>query len=169
MPDLKSFAKKFERKEPERIEKIVEVEKEVRENKIEAAPENIVEVSEPGKAVEPEEQKGTTEMTAGFVVGQGILQKRKEREEQIERILAKDMEEIFEGMPEMKQKEFKQQGEKTAKEISLMLEKTRVKIKKVINLIKKWLSVIPGVNKFFLEQESKIKTDEIMKIKTEHK
>jgi len=28
-----------------------------------------------------------------------------------------------------------------------------------------WLKLIPGVNKFFLEQEAKIKTDEVLKLK----
>jgi len=34
-------------------------------------------------------------------------------------------------------------------------------------LIKKWLLLIPGVNKYFLEQEAKIKADEIVKMKNE--
>ena len=36
---------------------------------------------------------------------------------------------------------------------------------KIIDVIKKWLSIIPGINKFFLEQEAKIKTDKIMELK----
>ena len=45
------------------------------------------------------------------------------------------------------------------------MDKAKLKVKKVVNLIKKWLTMIPGVNKFFLEQEAKIKTDEIVKLK----
>jgi hypothetical protein len=81
--------------------------------------------------------------------------------------LAKDMGDIYLNMSPAKQQEFKREGEKTAREINSLLQKTKVTIKKIISLIKKWLSIIPRVNKFFLEQESKIKADEIMKLKHE--
>ena len=70
-------------------------------------------------------------------------------------------------MPKSKQREFKGEGEKTAAKINQLMSKTKVNVKKIINLIKKWLSIIPGINSFFLEQEAKIKADEIFKIKIE--
>ena len=45
-----------------------------------------------------------------------------------------------------------------------MVRGFRVKVKRVLELIYEWLKTIPGVNKFFLEQEAKIKTDEIMEL-----
>jgi hypothetical protein len=35
-------------------------------------------------------------------------------------------------------------------------------VKKILALIRDWLKLIPGVNRFFLEQEAKIKTDKIL-------
>lgn len=90
---------------------------------------------------------------------------KKEREEQIEKVLAEDLDDIFISLPKEKQLEFKLAGEKTAIEINTLLDRTKVKVKKIISLIKKWLLIIPGINVFFLEQEAKIKTDEIMKLK----
>jgi hypothetical protein len=33
-----------------------------------------------------------------------------------------------------------------------------------LKLIREWLLIIPGVNKYFLEQEAKIKTDKIQQL-----
>lgn len=94
-----------------------------------------------------------------------IQRQHSQREKEIEKVLAQDLEEVYLNMPSGKQKEFKERGEKTAQKINVLLDKTKIKARKIISLIKKWLSLIPGINKFFLEQETKIKTDEIMKMK----
>jgi hypothetical protein len=79
--------------------------------------------------------------------------------------LAKDLDEIFINLPPDKRKEFKAAGEETARKINSMLDEAKIKIKKIISLIRDWLKVVPGVNRFFLEQEVKIKTDEILRLK----
>ncbi|HZJ41757.1 MAG TPA: hypothetical protein VFD51_01950 [Patescibacteria group bacterium] len=56
-------------------------------------------------------------------------------------------------------------GEDTTAKINLLLNKTKIKVDKIISLIKKWLKIIPGINHFFLEQEAKIKADKIINIK----
>lgn len=89
---------------------------------------------------------------------------RKIREKKIEKILEKDLADIYVNLPADKKSEFKKLGEETADQINNLLDKTKIKIKEVINLIRKWLMVIPGINKFFLEQEVKIKADEIIKL-----
>jgi hypothetical protein len=49
------------------------------------------------------------------------------------------------------------------------MQKTAIKAKEVLKLIVIWLRFIPHVNKYFLEQESKIKTDKILDLyKREH-
>ena len=97
-----------------------------------------------------------------------VISEYEEREKQIENFLAKDLEEIYLGLPLDKQAEFRKTGEATAKKIEKLLEKTKISIGKIVNLIRKWLSMIPGVNKFFLEQEAKIKADEIIKLKNKN-
>lgn len=80
----------------------------------------------------------------------------------IEKILEEDLSEIYFKMPPEKQKEFKEKGEKTASKIEKLIEKGKAVAKKILKLITDWLRLIPGVNKFFLEQEAKIKTDKIV-------
>ena len=88
------------------------------------------------------------------------------REKSIEAILEKDLEQMYSQMPAEKQAEFKRKGEETARKINALFEKTKVKVRQIIELIKNWLLTIPGINKFFIEQEAKIKADEIIKLKS---
>lgn len=87
---------------------------------------------------------------------------KSEQLQKIEHILEEDMDYIFEALPQHLQKEFQEQGEDTARNIEKLLSKARVNVKKVVGLIVRWLKIIPGINKFFLEQEAKIKADKIV-------
>lgn len=88
-------------------------------------------------------------------------------EKEIESILEEDLTEMYLSMPAELQLEFKQKGEETVSKIRVMVSKTRVNAKKIFGLIKDWLKIIPGVNRFFLEQEAKIKTDKILLVTEE--
>jgi len=94
-----------------------------------------------------------------------VISEYEEREKQIENFLARGLEDVYLGLSLEKQLEFRVKGEETAKKINKLLEKTRINVGKIIKLIKKWLALIPGVNKYFLEQEAKIKADEIIKLR----
>jgi len=83
----------------------------------------------------------------------------------IDGILSEGLTDVFLNMDASKQKLFKEEGEKTVLKIKEVLSHTRFKVKKVIELIKNWLKIIPGVNRYFLEQEAKIKADKIIKLK----
>lgn len=83
----------------------------------------------------------------------------------IENILAEDLEDIYFNLPPAKQAEFKKTGEETASSISLLLSGAKIKVKKILLLIMDWLKSIPGINKYFLDQEAKIKTDKILDLK----
>ncbi|HEX9664452.1 MAG TPA: hypothetical protein VGA49_01370 [Patescibacteria group bacterium] len=84
---------------------------------------------------------------------------------EIERVLDEDLEPIYSQMASREQKEFKQKEAETATAIEGLLRQIKFKTKNVLELIVKWLKLIPGVNKFFLEQEAKIKTDKIIDIR----
>ncbi|MDP3900142.1 MAG: hypothetical protein Q8Q23_03625 [bacterium] len=84
---------------------------------------------------------------------------------QIEEVLSHDLEDIYFQLAPPLQMKFKKKGEETANEIKSLMEKTKVNVRKIADLIIDWLRIIPGVNKFFLEQESKLKTDEILRLK----
>jgi len=83
----------------------------------------------------------------------------------IEGILEEDLEDAYFKMEPALQKKFKTKGEETAKKIEEILAKTKVKTKKIFKLILAWLKIIPGVSKFFVRQEAKIKTDKIIHLK----
>lgn len=87
----------------------------------------------------------------------------------IEKILEEDLEDFYFSMPPEQQKIFKEKGEETASAIEKMIRAGKAVGRKILKLIRTWLKLIPGVNKFFLEQEAKIKTDEIVKIAEERK
>lgn len=89
----------------------------------------------------------------------------KEREKQIENILEIDLAEIYLRLSPENKRKFKVKGEETASAINRLLDGSKIKIKKILALIKDWLKLIPGVNKFFMEQLAKNKLDEIMKLK----
>src|SRR3989344_5294375 len=80
----------------------------------------------------------------------------------VEKILAENMDSVFLSMDTGLQLKFKQQGEETAQKIYGLLQKAKVKAQDIINLIVSWLRLISGVNRYYLEQEAKIKTDAIL-------
>ena len=87
------------------------------------------------------------------------------REKEIDTYLSEGLSETFLAMPADKQKIFKTEAETTAKKINVLLDATKINISKIVKLIRRWLSLITGINKFFLDQEAKIKADKIIKIK----
>ncbi|MFA5358800.1 MAG: hypothetical protein WC310_03200 [Patescibacteria group bacterium] len=89
--------------------------------------------------------------------------------ENIEDILEDDLEQVYANLPEEKKQEFKIEGEKTAYAIRGVLSSVRIKARRIFRLIASWLKIVPGINKFFLEQEAKIKTDEILDLVDEEK
>lgn len=83
----------------------------------------------------------------------------------VENILQEGLEETYKKMDPVLQAQFKAQGEDTARAINLLINKAKVKIKEIVDLVIKWLKLIPGVNRFFIEQEAKIKADKLMEEK----
>lgn len=80
-------------------------------------------------------------------------------------MLAEGLEETYRQLDPGAQAVFKRAGEETAKKIVTLLEQTKVQAKKVLELIVSWLKLIPGVNRFFLEQEAKIKADKLLALR----
>jgi hypothetical protein len=82
--------------------------------------------------------------------------------QEIEHIMEDDLEAVYATLPADKRAEFQKVGEETAAEIEGMMYQVKVKSKKVFKLLFSWMKIIPGVNNYFLKQEAKTKTDEIM-------
>jgi len=83
----------------------------------------------------------------------------------IEKIMEEDLGDIYQTLSPIAKQEFKIKGEEAAGKIWELMRTTHVKAKKIFQLIVQWLKFLPGINKFFLEQEAKIKTDKILSIK----
>lgn len=82
----------------------------------------------------------------------------------VESILAEGLDNIFLSMDAGQQRQFKIKGEETSQKIALLLQKAKIKAQEISNLIVQWLRLVPRINKHFVEQEAKIKTDKIIKL-----
>ncbi|MCD4705052.1 hypothetical protein K8R66_03170 [bacterium] len=141
-------------------------------------PEEKEEISSPEKIKEGEEN---IEQSESYQQAQASIQQKSKSDDEesspafinlkkeVENIMEEGLEDLYINLPADKQLEFKIKGEETATNISKLLMKTKVKMKKIVNLIVDWLKIIPGVNKFFLKQSAKIKTDKLLEIENKNK
>lgn len=150
-----------------KIEKIGGLEGAVPENERQIVPEKKIEIEKPpmpemGEIPPEGEEEKKKPMVAA--VARPITQRPPKSEAlvKIEKILEEDLEEFYFSMPEDKRREFKEKGEEAAGKIEKMMEAGKTVARKILKLIRQWLKMIPGVNKFFLEQEAKIKTDKLV-------
>jgi len=92
---------------------------------------------------------------------------RSETFQQIEDILSRDMEEVYQNLSDNLKDRFRKKGEETASKIEKIISGAREinkVIRQILNLIRQWLFIIPGINRMFLEQEAKIKTNQISEL-----
>lgn len=85
--------------------------------------------------------------------------------QEVEQVMTEGLDETYRQLDASTQVRFKQAGEQTAQTIAGLLEETKVQARKVLELLVAWLRIIPGVNKFFLEQEAKIKADKLLALR----
>ena len=83
----------------------------------------------------------------------------------VEKIMQEGLADAYRELTPVQQQEFKIKGEETALKIRQLMRSTRVKVKSVFKLLIEWLKLLPGINRFFLEQEAKIKADKILTLK----
>lgn len=111
-----------------------------------------------------EEEKPVTVQVSSQTADQASLHEVPREVKDIERILEEDLGDMYLQLDPALQQQFKKEGEQTASRIAQLLHRMKIRTKVIIDLIKNWLSIIPGVNKFFLEQEAKIKADKIVEM-----
>lgn len=87
----------------------------------------------------------------------------------VERVLEAGLAETYAGLPPAAKQKFRAKGEIAAGRIRQMLSRGHLKLKDVWKLLRDWLRVIPGVSRFFVEQEAKIKTDRIIRLAEKQK
>jgi hypothetical protein len=86
----------------------------------------------------------------------------------IEKVMEEGINDAYQRLSPVAKQEFKLKGEETAIKIRELLRSAHVRAKKVLRLILEWLKMLPGINKFFLEQEAKIKTDRIISLQNKN-
>lgn len=84
--------------------------------------------------------------------------------QKIESVLAEGLQDIYFALPPAEQQKFKVTGEQAAREVSGLLAQVKVKLDTVIAVLRRWLATLPGVNKFFVEQEAKIKAEKLVRL-----
>ncbi len=80
----------------------------------------------------------------------------------VERVMEEGLGDAYRELTVVQQQEFKIKGEETAWKIRQLLKRGHIKIKEIFKLLVEWLRLLPGINKFFIEQEAKIKADKIL-------
>lgn len=91
-----------------------------------------------------------------------IPQVRDEITLEVEQILEEGLGDAFRALTPVQQQEFKIKGEEVAYGIRSMFSRPKLKIRSLFSLILEWLKMLPGINRFFLQQEAKIKVDKIV-------
>ena len=138
-------------------------------------PEAEIEVEEKEKTIQPEkEEGGFLDETVSSLKKRLRSAKRKPivipqvRDAitvRIEKIMEDGLADAYRELTPIQQQEFKIKGEETAFKIRDLLKSAHLQVKKIFRLILEWLKMLPGINRFFLEQEAKIKTDKIIALK----
>ena len=85
----------------------------------------------------------------------------------IQAILRDNLGEATAAMPEEAKTRFWAKAQEIGVVVADMVRQYKVEVKRVLHLLVEWLHTIPGVNKFFLEQEAKLKTDRILQFEQE--
>jgi len=119
---------------------------------------------------QPSTQDRSVSLSDQPTAGGPVLPKNKNPQLiEIESILSDGLDQAYISLTMAKRQEFRAQGEILAHTLQIMLERGKINIKKIRRLIMKWLRVIPGVNRYFLEQEAKIKSDRLVELALEKK
>ncbi len=143
-----------------------ELAQEVKRIDLPPLPEQLEKIEHPDPVLENhdnEDNSGAEQASPDSIVAIGqARQRRAVRYKEIENVLADGLDDLYLKMDQPSQERFKKAGEETGRAIDNLIASGRCTAKKVVEIIKKWLSLIPGINRFFLEQEAKIKTDKIM-------
>lgn len=138
----------------------------VQQERAESSAERVVEVAAP-RPSQRVPVRVTPVAAAPVATPRAALSGKSETLQNIESIMEERLKDVYKAMPPDAKAEFRAKGEVTAKEIETLMYKVKLQTKRIFQLLFDWLKVIPGVNKFFLEQEAKLKTDELIRLKQE--
>lgn len=135
-------------------------------------PESAPEVRDPAAEAEVVQAPASPEATEGqaeFGPGMAPAAPVKDLElMQVEHVLEDGLWEYFLELSPATRAKFKKEGEELARHLRSWLMSPETQPYDVWKVARRWLGSMPGVHFAFLEQESKIKTGEVMKLIAEH-
>lgn len=126
----------------------------------EPIPKGALEKKEPAHAPEP-----NAPLAAGAAQPAAHYPAKDQLQKKIEGILEENLGGVYMQLPPLVQQAFKVKGEEVAWMVRGLLAEAKVKIKKIWDIIVEWLKILPGVNRFFVEQEAKIKVDRLLELR----
>ncbi|MFH1430787.1 MAG: hypothetical protein ABIG71_04730 [Candidatus Uhrbacteria bacterium] len=107
---------------------------------------------------------GSAAFSASTAASQQVAPKTPLRED-IEAALADDrIRELYAALEPSVQQAFRVAAERLAARIEVMIAKQKLNIDDVHEEIVDWLHIIPTINRWFLVQEAKVKTDAMLKL-----
>ena len=109
-----------------------------------------------------EEDGSVTQAAAQVQTDEASAMQKDEVMTKVQSILQEGLAPLYATLPPDAKLRFQTKGLEVSTSITDMVKHLKVNTKKVLLLIRDWLLTIPSVNKFFLEQEAKIKTDKIV-------
>lgn len=86
-------------------------------------------------------------------------------EREIQHILSEDIADLYKQLPQEQKTLVTQEGRVATNRIMDLLRETRVRLKELVSVLRQWLQRIPGLNRFFVEQEARIKATKILTLK----
>ena len=119
-----------------------------------------------GVAREPAAPTVPSASSAPAPVARPVVVEKSPLRENIEAALADEqLQRIYAGLPPATQGKFRDAGEALAVRLEQMLTTGKFELRVAHGGIKSWLSVIPRTNRFYLDQEAKVKTDSILALR----
>lgn len=121
---------------------------------------------------QPDVDAPTTKIVEGQPVQTAPAPPQAPRDEvlvEVEKIMEKGLADVYKSLPDSAKPIFKKKGEETAAALAQMVRSLNIQFKRALQMVRDWLLTIPKVNKFFLEQEAKIKVDELQALVEERK
>ncbi len=96
---------------------------------------------------------------------QPVFAEKSHMRREIETVLEEDIDFLYKALSQKQRQQFRIEGERTAAKIEILMKQAVIKLVEIIKLIRSWLTLLPGVDRFFIEQEAKIKAERVLLLK----
>ncbi|MDO8571326.1 MAG: hypothetical protein Q7R79_01475 [bacterium] len=99
------------------------------------------------------------------IAPQPVFAEKSHMRREIETVLEEDIDFLYKALSQKQRQQFRIEGERTAAKIEILMKQAVIKLVEIIKLIRSWLTLLPGVDRFFIEQEAKIKAERMLLLK----